>query len=94
LPAVDTNQKLRHQLQKTGQYRAVKKLVRSEIRWMSEVNHTVSKRIAQFADSLLSDLVLEDLSGCRQTMKQSKNVRSGRSIQMFILFLQNKFRGL
>jgi IS605 OrfB family transposase len=69
-------QRLRHQLQKAGKYRAVKKLVRSETRWMSEINHALSKQIAQFADSLDADLVLEDLSGCRQTMKQSKKVRS------------------
>lgn len=69
-------QKLRHQLQKAGKYRAIKKLVRSETRWMSEVNHAVSKQIARFADSLDADLVLEDLSGCRQTMKQSKKTRS------------------
>jgi IS605 OrfB family transposase len=69
-------QKRRHQLQKAGKYRAVKKLVRSETRWMREVNHAVSKQIVRFADSLDADLVLEDLSGCRQTMKQSKKVRS------------------
>jgi IS605 OrfB family transposase len=69
-------QKLRNQLQKAGKYRAVKKLVRSETRWMSEVNHAVSKQIARFAHLLDADLVLEDLSGCRQTMKQSKKDRS------------------
>ncbi len=69
-------QKLRRQLQKAGKYRAVKKLVRSETRWMGEVNHMVSKRIVEFADSLDADLVLEDLSGCRQTMKQSRKSRS------------------
>ncbi len=43
---------------------------------MSEVNHAISKQIACFADSLDADVVLEDLSGCRQTMKQSKKARS------------------
>ncbi|MGF1487419.1 MAG: zinc ribbon domain-containing protein, partial [Prochloraceae cyanobacterium] len=36
----------------------------------------VSRRIVDFADWLDADLVLEDLSGCRQTMKQSKKSRS------------------
>ena len=69
-------QKRRQQLQKAKKYRAVKKLEQKEKRWMRAVNHTVSRRIVDFADWLDADLVLEDLSGCRQTMKQSKKSRS------------------
>ena len=69
-------QKRRQQLQKAKKYRAVKKLEQKEQRWMRAVNHTVSRRIVDFADWLNADLVLEDLSGCRQTMKQSKKSRS------------------
>ncbi len=69
-------QRLRHQLQKAGKYRAVKKLRRSETRWMSEVNHAISRRIAEFADKHDADVVLEDLSGCRQTMRQTKKSRA------------------
>lgn len=69
-------QRLRHDLQKAGKYRAVKKLRRSETRWMSEVNHTISRRIVEFADKLDADVVLEDLSGCRQTIRQTKKSRS------------------
>ncbi len=69
-------QKRRQQLQKAKKYRAVKKLEQKEQRWMRAVNHTVSRRIVDFADWQNADLVLEDLSGCRQTMKQRKKSRS------------------
>lgn len=46
---------------------------------MRAVNHTVSRRIVDFADCCNADLVLEDLSGCRQTMKQSKKLRADNS---------------
>ncbi|MDJ0689281.1 MAG: transposase [Xenococcaceae cyanobacterium MO_188.B32] len=69
-------QKRRQQLQKAKKYRAVKKLEQKEQRWMRAVNHTVSRRIVDFADWLNADLVLENLSGCRQTMKQRKKSRA------------------
>lgn len=69
-------QQRRKQLQKAGKYRAVKKLEQKEQRWMRAVNHTVSRRIVDFADWQNADLILEDLSGCRQTMKQRKKSRS------------------
>ena len=69
-------QQRRKQLQKAGLYRAIKKLEQKEQRWMRAVNHTVSRRIVDFADGQDADLILEDLSGCRQTMKQRKKSRS------------------
>ena len=69
-------QQRRKQLQKAGLYRAVKKLEQKEQRWMRAVNHTVSRRIVDFVDWRDADLILEDLSGCRQTMKQRKKSRS------------------
>ena len=69
-------QQRRQQLQKAKKYRAIKKLEQKEQRWMRAVNHTVSRRIVNFADWLDADLVLEDLSGCRQTMKQRQQQRS------------------
>ncbi|MBW4532516.1 MAG: transposase [Pleurocapsa minor HA4230-MV1] len=69
-------QQRRKQLQKAGKYRAVKRLEQKEQRWMRAVNHTVSRRIVDFADWQNADLMLEDLSGCRQTMKQRKKSRS------------------
>lgn len=72
-------QKRRQQLQKAKKYRAIKKLEQKEQRWMRAVNHTVSRRVVDFADWQNADLVLEDLSGCRQTMKQRKKQRSDNS---------------
>ncbi len=72
-------QQRRQQLQKAKKYRAIKKLKQKESRWMRAVNHTVSRRIVNLADSHNADLVLEDLSGCRQTMKQSRKQRADNS---------------
>ena len=40
------------------------------------VNHTISRRLVRFAQFHEADVVVEDLEGCRDTMKQSKNSRS------------------
>ena len=69
-------QQRRYQLQKAQKYRAIHKLKQKERKWIGAVNHTVSRRIVEFADRKNADLVLEDLSGCRQTMKQSKKSRA------------------
>lgn len=69
-------QKLRTELQRAGKKRALKRLNNKETRWMCEVNHAVSKAIAQFADYHDADVVMEDLSGCRGTMRQSRKQRS------------------
>ena len=72
-------QQRRYQLQKAKKYRAIKKLKQKESCWMRAVNHTVSRRIVNFADWQNADLMLEDLSGCRQTMKQSRKQRADNS---------------
>ena len=72
-------QQRRQQLQKAKKYRAISKLKQKESRWMKAVNHTVSRRIVNFADLQNADLMLEDLSGCRQTMKQSRKQRADNS---------------
>lgn len=69
-------QQRRQELQSAGKYRTVKKLERKESRWMREVNHTISRRVVRFAESVEADLYLEDLSGIRQTTKQRKKNRS------------------
>lgn len=69
-------QKRRKQLQEAKKYRALKKWDKKERRWMESVNHTVSRRIVRFAEHHQSDVVIEDLSGCRDTMKQSQKLRS------------------
>jgi putative transposase len=69
-------QKIRKELQAAGKYRAVKKLERRESRWMRAVNHTISRRIVRFANSISADIYLEDLSGIRKTSKQRQKNRS------------------
>ncbi len=69
-------QKRRQQLQKAKKFRALKKWNKRERRWMEAVNHTISRRLVRFAQFHEADVVVEDLQGCRDTMKQSKNSRS------------------
>jgi IS605 OrfB family transposase len=69
-------QKRRHSLQSASKFRALKKWNKKEQKWMESVNHTISRRIVRFAEHLRSDVVVEDLEGCRGTMKQSKKNRS------------------
>lgn len=68
-------QKRRESLQNAGKFRALKKWDRKEQRWMDAVDHTVSRRIVRFAEFHDADVVFEDLSGCRSTMKQSRKQR-------------------
>ena len=69
-------QRLYEDLQKAGKWRALKRLKRSESRWMSEINHAISKQIADFADRHDADVVLEDLKGIRQTSRQRQKNKS------------------
>jgi IS605 OrfB family transposase len=69
-------QKRRQQLQQAKKFRALKKWNNREQRWMEAVNHTISRRLVRFAQFHEADVVVEDLQGCRDTMKQSKNSRS------------------
>jgi IS605 OrfB family transposase len=68
-------QKRREALQNAGKFRALKKWDRKESRWMDAVDHTISRRIVRFAEFHDADVVFEDLSGCRQTMKQHHKSR-------------------
>ena len=69
-------QKRRQQLQQAKKFRALKKWNNRERRWMEAVNHTISRRLVRFAQFHEADVVVEDLQGCRDTMKQSKKSRS------------------
>lgn len=69
-------QRQRTKLQRAGKKRALKKLNNKEARWMREVNHAISRAIVRFAEHHDADVVMEDLSGCRGTMRQSKKQRS------------------
>ncbi|GET37233.1 transposase [Microseira wollei] len=69
-------QKRRQSLQSAKKFRALKKWNKRERRWMEAVNHTISRRIVRFAEYLNADVVVEDLEGCRSSMKQSQKNRS------------------
>jgi IS605 OrfB family transposase len=69
-------QKRRKQLQQAKKFRALKKWNKKERRWVEAVNHTISRRIVRFAHFHEADVAIEDLEGCRDTMKQSKKNRS------------------
>lgn len=69
-------QKRRKELQEAKKFRALKKWNKKERRWMEAVNHTISRRLVRFAQFHEADVAIEDLEGCRDTMKQSKKNRS------------------
>ncbi|GET39344.1 RNA-guided endonuclease InsQ/TnpB family protein [Microseira wollei] len=68
-------QKRRQSLQEAKKFRSLKKWNKKEKRWMEAVNHTISRRIVRFAEYHNADVVIEDLEGCRNTMKQSQKNR-------------------
>jgi putative transposase len=43
---------------------------------MTHINHIISKQLVKFASDYEMGLRLEDLSGCRQSMKQRKKTKS------------------
>lgn len=65
-------QKRRKSLQNAKKFRALKKWNKKERRWQEAVNHTISRRIVGFAEFQSADVVLENLEGCRDTMKQKR----------------------
>ncbi len=69
-------QRRRKQLQSAKKFRALKKWDKKERRWIEAINHTISRRIVRFAEDHQADVVIEDLEGCRDTMKQRKQSRS------------------
>jgi len=69
-------QKRRQSLQEAKKFRALKNWDKKERRWMDAVNHTISRRIVRFAEYHNADVVIEELEGCRETMKQRKKNRA------------------
>lgn len=69
-------QRIRKSLQKTKQLKEVKRLEQHERRIMTHINHIISKQLVKFASDYEMGLRLEDLSGCRQSMKQRKKTKS------------------
>ncbi|HAA26633.1 MAG TPA: transposase [Cyanobacteria bacterium UBA8553] len=69
-------QRTRQQLQQALQIKEVKRLEQRERRIMTHINHVISKELVHFAKDFEMGLRFEDLSGCRQTMKQRKKTKS------------------
>jgi IS605 OrfB family transposase len=69
-------QRTRKQLSSAKQLKEVKRLEQRERRIMTHINHIISKELVQFAKAFGMGLRFEDLSGCRQTMKQGKKTKS------------------
>lgn len=69
-------QRTRRKLQQAKQLKEVKRLEQRERRIMTNINHIISKELVQFALDFGMGLRFEDLSGCRQTMKQKKKTKS------------------
>ena len=69
-------QRTRRKLQSAKQLKEVKRLEQRERRIMTHINHVISKQLVQFALTFGMGLRFEDLSFCRQTMKQKKKTKS------------------
>ena len=69
-------QRTRISLQKAKQIKEVKRLEQRERRIMTHINHVISKELVQFASYFEMGLRFEDLTGCRQTMKQRQKTKS------------------
>ncbi|MDJ0619452.1 MAG: transposase, partial [Calothrix sp. MO_192.B10] len=69
-------QRTRKQLQQAKRLKEVKRLEQRERRIMTHINHVISKQLVQLAAYFDMGLRFEDLSGCRQTMKQKKRTKS------------------
>jgi IS605 OrfB family transposase len=85
---------LRRKLQKAGAHRALKKLGGKERRWVTDVNHKISRAVIEFA--LLHGVTkirMEDLTGVRWTDRQSKKQRRdlGRSLHYWPFYQLQQF---
>lgn len=69
-------QRTRQKLQQAKQPKEVKRLEQHERRIITHINHIISKQLVQFASDYGMGLRFEDLSGCRQTMKQKQRTKS------------------
>jgi IS605 OrfB family transposase len=70
-------QKTRIALQQTKKLKKIKQIESKERRLMTQINHEISKELVRFAKDFQMGLRFEDLTGCRQTMKQRKKTKSG-----------------
>lgn len=66
---------IRNTLQKRGKFRQLKKIANRESRIVRDMNHKISRKIAEVAKSQHAALVFEDLTGIRNTRKQHRSFR-------------------
>ena len=74
---------LRRKLQKSGAHKALKELGDKEHRWVTDVNHKISRAVIEFAKSHgVTKIRLEYLTGARWTKQQRKEQREdhGKSL--------------
>lgn len=65
----------RRRLQKKSKFRLVKKIRNRESRIVRDLNHKISRKVVECALKNNAGIVLENLSGIRQTKKQAKSFR-------------------
>jgi IS605 OrfB family transposase len=85
---------LRRSLQKAGAHRALKKLGDREHRWVTDVNHKISRTVVEFARSQGVSLIrMEDLTGVRWTTKQRKGQKKdhGRNLDYWPYYQLQEF---
>ncbi|MDQ0287883.1 IS605 OrfB family transposase [Desulfofundulus luciae] len=85
---------LRKKLQKAGAYRALKRLGDKEHRWVTDVNHKVSRMLVDFAIIHgVTKIRLEDLTGARWAHPQRREQRKdhGRSLQYWPYYQLRQF---
>lgn len=66
----------RRKLQKAGKHRALKKLGSKERRIVTHINHCISKELVALAKRQNAGIILEDLSGIRETAKQHQKTKA------------------
>lgn len=69
-------QKTRIALQQAKKFKKVKQIESRERRIMTQINHEISKQLVRFAQDFKMGLRFEELTGCRQTMKQRSKTKS------------------
>jgi IS605 OrfB family transposase len=85
---------LRRRLQKAGAYRALKELGDKEHRWVTDVNHKISKALIDFAFAHgVTKIRLEDLTGARWTNPQRREQRKdhGRCLHYWPYYQLRQF---
>ncbi|MGD1716305.1 RNA-guided endonuclease TnpB family protein [Dapis sp. BLCC M172] len=69
-------QRIRKALQKAKKRKVIKRLESKERRIITYINHCISKQLVELASYYQMGLRFEDLSGIRQTSKQSRKAKS------------------